>query len=220
MSSAPIPYSCNFASVAALPPSDVGYKSIPVYVVYLNLQYSMRYVVCMSKTWELFESVVLELAQSHHNLEPKRQDGWAEKGLQSMPTACKGISRSTFLFWPTTRFHITSHSLRLSFEAQTGLARFGWRLLETKGGNFFLKTKQGPQSCCASQPFWLLIMHQIKASYCIPVFLRAQQIETKLLPALVPCFRVKVISLWCHCDWKTGAKWISGKFGCRSDSVC
>ena len=112
MSSAPIPYSCNFASVAALPPSDVGYKSIPVYVVYLNLQYSMRYVVCVSKTWELFESVVLELAQSHHNLELKRQDGWAEKGLQSMPTACKGISRSTFLFWPTTRFHITSHSLR------------------------------------------------------------------------------------------------------------
>ena len=64
-------------------------------------------------------------------------------------------------------------------------------------------------------------MHQIKASYCILVFLRPQQIATfKLLPALVPCFRVKVISLWCHCDWKTGAKWISGKFGCRSDSVC
>ena len=72
----------------------------------------MWYAACVSKTWELFESVVLELAQSHHNLELKRQDGWAEIGLQSMPTACKGISRSTFLFWPTTRFHITSHSLR------------------------------------------------------------------------------------------------------------
>lgn len=165
MSSAPIPYSCNFAS--ALPPSDVGYKSIPVYVVYLNLQYSMRNVVCVSKIWELFESVVLELAQSHHNLEPKRQDGWAEKGLQSMPTACKGISRSTFLFWPTTRFHITSHSLRLSFEAQTGLARFGWRLLETKGGNFFWKKNKGPKAVVPASPFdcWSCIKSKHSIAY-------------------------------------------------------